>query len=172
MSEMWRQIVAQKTNSCGVVDFIDFFVFFFLFFRGRPVWQRSGVRRRVPASRLGPLRAGPLVPEPVAPSPVGARPAGADGSWLPHPRGWPTSDRSSVPPRFLLGRILETALKKRNRKTANHKTNCKKKRNQKKKKKRKEKKKSKRIALFSSTIIYRFRSLYHWVPFSILHKNE
>ena len=36
MSEMWRQIVAQKTNSCGVVDFIDFFVFFFSFLSGPP----------------------------------------------------------------------------------------------------------------------------------------
>ena len=31
MSEMWRQIVAQKTNSCGVIDFIDFLCVFFSF---------------------------------------------------------------------------------------------------------------------------------------------
>ena len=28
---MWRQIVAQKTNSCGVIDFIDFLCVFFSF---------------------------------------------------------------------------------------------------------------------------------------------
>ena len=63
--------------------------------------------------------------------------------------------------------------KKRKQKNWKSQDKLQKKRNQQKKtKKRKEKNKSKRIAFFSSTIIYRFRSLYHWVPFSILHKNE